>query len=134
MNAVINNNLDVCGDFPSIRNYESVRILGMRGFLSRIIYRLLNKNQVFPFVLNGRKIKLVSHVRLQPGSYIQNIFRDIDYIHKKNGVCVISTHSYGFNYKMEKYNKTMGKTLREIIDYTESLGKVKFVNIGEIFE
>lgn len=134
MNAVKNNNLNVCGDLPAIRNYETVRMLGVRGYISRFIYRLFNKNQAFPFVLKGKKIKLVSHIRLQPGSNIQKIFRDIDYIHNKNGICVISTHSYGFDYKMKESNDTMGETLKKILYFVTQKKNVEFVSLGDIFK
>ena len=132
--AVINNNLSICGDFPAIKKWDSFKILGFKGYFNWFKHKISDRHCPYPYTLDGNNVKFINHIRLQPGSSIENIKKDITFIHKKNGVCVVSTHSYGFNYKMEKYNKTMGKTLREIIDYTESLGKVKFVNIGEIFE
>jgi predicted deacetylase len=134
LNAVLNNNLCLCADFPSIKRLDTLTLFGLNNYVKYSLFKLKNRKHIYPFVITNRRISIVNHQRLQPGIDIARIKNEIDFAHAHNGLFVLSTHSYGFNYLMEKGNITMGDAMIEIVNYAKQLSNVEFVNLNQIFE
>ena len=75
---------------------------------------------------------MIDHYRLQPGTNLQKLYEDFDYVHKNNGIFVLSTHSYAFDYMMKDRDTTMGRAMKDLINYAKSKGDVEFVSIDKI--
>lgn len=67
----------------------------------------------------------------QPGTNIEELYKDFEYVYSKGGNFVLSTHSYGFNHKMQGSDKTMGEVF---LLYVKTKDNVEFVAIDKIFE
>lgn len=132
--AVINNNLMVCGDFPSIKDINTIRLFGLMEFVNYFSYKLFYRSSQFPYPILNKQFKMVGHHRLQLGTNIEGLYAALDHAHKSNGVFVISTHSYGFGFKMKNSELTMKDELMRLIDYAKNKGNIEFVNLKQIFE
>jgi len=132
--AVLNNDLAICADLPSVRSVDTLKLFGINHYCRYLIHKVKNRKNLYPFVINNGCYSIVAHQRLQPGTDIKKIKHEIDYAHVNNGVFVLSTHSYGFNHKMKIGNLNMGEALLEIIEYTRQKSGIEFVKLGSVFE
>lgn len=135
MNAVQNTGLNICGDIPSLRNYGFyMDQIGFISFLKVFYHRLFSsKGMPFPKVLDMNKTKITDHCRIQLKTDLDNVKLKLEHAYKNKGHFVLSTHSYGFEQKMEKYNLTLKEGVLEIIEFAEKLPDVNFVSINEVF-
>jgi predicted deacetylase len=132
--AVLNNDLAICADLPSIKRFNTLKLFGIKHYSKYFLYKLKNRKSLYPFVIKNGSLSIVAHQRLQPGIDINKIKKEIDLAHENNGVFVLSTHSYGFNYKMKKGNQNMGEALIDIIQYAKEKPGIDFVNLKQIFK
>lgn len=131
--AVVNNNLSLCTDLVGTHDWK--KWLRFYGFLNTMImsYYKKFKHHRYPFVIE-HKVKFIDHTRLQPGKNIEQIKQEFDYVRSKNGVFVLSTHCYGFDYKMEHYDMTMKEALIDILKYTQQFDDVEYTTLYELFK
>lgn len=134
LNAVLNNRLAICADLPGVKNINSMKLLGINNYIKYFIFKLRKRNNIFPHVIKNDRLSLVAHQRLQPGSDISKIKREIDLASEQNGVFVLSTHSYAFDYPMKSETKKMGEVLIDIIEYAKEKPHIEFLNLNKIFE
>jgi predicted deacetylase len=137
--AILNNSLGVCSYLPSIKNTkDSIEMLGILNYLKVLLYRLESRRKhnraPYPKLIQNNPVKIMDHRSLQPGTNIKELYDDFDYIHTQGGDFVLSTHSYGFNYKMQGSDKTMGEILKEFLLYAQNKNSIEFVGLNKIFE
>lgn len=133
LEAVVNNNLSLCTDLVGTHDWK--KWLRFYGFLNTMImaYYKKFKHHRYPFVIE-HKVKFIDHTRLQPGKNIEQIKQEFDFVRSKNGVFVLSTHCYGFDYKMEHYDMTMKEALIDILKYTQQFDDVEYTTLYELFK
>ena len=130
--AIKANGLSLCTDYLARSRYrEGVRMYGLYNFLKICLYRHSGRN--YPYIINHNNISFVEHCRLQPGKKIDYIKGVFDYTNKKDGVFILSTHSYGFDYKMKFYNMTMKEALMDILHYSEQFENVEYTTLHDLF-
>jgi hypothetical protein len=134
IDSIINNNLNIIYRLPSIRHLQTYIMLGFNEYMKYLKFKLRKKVIDYPYPLRGKKISIANHFRLQPDTDINSLYASLNEVYKYNGSFVVSTHSYGFEYKMKDSNKKMGLVLRELVDYASTKPDVKFVNLKQIFE
>ena len=131
--ALRNNNLSLCTDLITSRNIPLwIKSYGIINTLRLYGYRRF-KHHNYPFVIK-HKVKFVDHVRLQPGKSVDDIKKELDYVHSVNGVFVLSTHSYGFDYKMTTCDMTMKEALLEILHYSQKYKDIEYTTLHELFK
>lgn len=137
--SLVNNNLNLCTDFPFISglSFENIRIFGIANAFKICAHRIKTKRygtMPYPKPIKNKKIKIIDHVKLQPRTDINKIYRAFDYVYKNNGSFVLSTHSYAFSEKMKNSDKTMKNELINFLNYVKSKTNVDFVSIDKIIE
>ena len=134
LKALLKNDLSLCADIPVSykRPFGLFKIYGLLNTLKLYIYRIFYK-QLYPFILYN-KIGFVFHKRLQPGKIVEDIKREFDFAYKKNGVFVLSTHSYGFDIKMYHYDMTMKEALMDILHYSQKFENVEYTTLHDLFD
>lgn len=131
--AVVNNNLSLCTDLVGTHDWK--KWLRFYGFFNTmlIIYYKKYKHHRYPYVIK-HKVNFIDHTRLQPGKNIEQIKQEFDYVRSKNGIFVLSTHCYGFDYKMEHYDMTMKEALMDILKYSQKFDNVEYTTLYELFK
>lgn len=134
--AVQNCGLNICVDLPSVKKpIAYLSSFTLRTYVQVCLHKIFgNKKMPFPNALEMSKGKIIDHCRLQPSSNVELIKDKIKYIHERHGNIVISTHSYGFDQKMNHSDLTMKEALLEILNFASSLPDVDFVSIDKVFE
>lgn len=133
LEAIINNNLSLCTDLVFTRNLsELIHFYGLWNTML-MAYNKRVKRHRYPFVVK-KKVKFIDHTRLQPGKSIEQIKQEFEFVRKKNGIFVLSTHCYGFDYKMEHYDMTMKEALMDILHYTQQYDDVEYTTLYELFK
>jgi len=133
MQSIINNDLAICGDYPSLKRLSSVKLIGLYNYLKVVYYKLLNDMNQYPHPIINEQFKFVSHFRLQPGTNLNKLYASFDEVYKQNGVFVLSTHSYGFDYKMKESKKNMRNELLTFFEYVKNKENVEFINLNKVF-
>ena len=133
ISAITSNKLFICGDLPTLRNYRTVRLIGLSNFLKYLYFRLKNKTNIYPFPLKNKELEFITHFRLQPGTNLKLLYKKFDEVHKFNGNFVLSTHSYAFEHKMKYTNQTMQFELEKFMNYCKNKESVSFVSLNKIF-
>lgn len=134
MTALVNNKLSLCTDLTYTRDIKDLlHFYGLWNVAIMAYYRKV-KHHSYPFVIKHNGIKFITHTRLQPGNNIEKIKREFDYVKSLNGVFVLSTHCYGFDYKMEQYDMTMKEALMDILHYTQQYDDVEYTTLYELFK
>jgi len=131
--SILNNDLSICGDMPALKKISTVKLVGFHNYLKLVFHRISNDMVTYPYPIVHKKLRFLTHYRLQPGSEVQKLYKSFKEIYKQNGVFVLSTHSYGFNFKMKDQGIRMGDVLTEFIHYAKQNPKVEFVNLAECF-
>jgi predicted deacetylase len=134
LKAVTNNNLAICGDLPSIRQLKNLRLIGFKNFIKYFQYKLNYRRFSYPYPIINNQIKIVGHQRLQPGTDIQKLYEAFEHAYKLDGVFVVSTHSYAFEYKMKTVNDIMGNVLIRLVEYAANKKNINFVTLDKVFE
>lgn len=139
LKAIIDNNLNICSNLPSVKKvWNAIKIIGVPSYITLLKFKLKSKSKTapYPYVIKVSKIKIVQHRSLQPGTNVDNLYEDFEYIYSKykDGCFVLATHSYGFNYLMKSCKKTMGEVFREFLLYVQKKDNIKFVTLGELLE
>jgi len=132
--AIMNNHLAICCDFPRIKDISTLKLFGLTNYLKYAFFKIKHNFISYPFVISNNSYKIIGHHRLQPGSNIEELYSAFKNNYNQNGLFVVSTHSNGFNYKMENYDKTMGDTLKEFIFHTTKYPNIQFVTLNQIFK
>ncbi len=133
LNALKANNLSLCTDFLSLRNWDDcIKSYGIINYVKLCYYKL--KKEQYPYVFHHHRMGFVRHCRLQPGRDIGAIKQELNSVYKNNGIFVLSTHSYGFDFKMESYNMTMKEALLDIIKYSKQFDNVEYTTLHDIFK
>ena len=133
LDALKVNNLSLCGDFASvIACGDCVKMYGFSNYLKLLVYRL--KRRPYPYVFYNQGMGFIRHCRLQPSKDLDLIKKEFDYYKKKDGVFVLSTHSYGFDFKMTKYNMTMKEALLDILHYSQQFDNVEYTTLHDLFK
>lgn len=134
MVALVNNNLSLCTDLTYTRNIKDLlHFYGLWNVAIMAYYRKV-KHHSYPFVIKHNGIKYITHTRLQPGNNIEKIKREFDFVHSLDGVFVLSTHCYGFDYKMEHYEMTMKEALMDILHYTKQFDNIEYTTLHDLFK
>jgi hypothetical protein len=131
--AIVNNDMSICGDLPSLRNLKNIKLIGSSNFLKYLYFRLKNKTNIYPFPLKNKELEFITHFRLQPGTNLKLLYKKFDEVHKFNGNFVLSTHSYAFEHKMKYTNQTMQFELEKFMNYCKNKESVSFVSLNKIF-
>ena len=134
--AIINNKLNMCAYLPSIKDIlNSISMIGLGNYLKWFKFKLENRGRrtPYPYVLKTSKTQIIDHRSLQPGTNIEELYKDFEYVYSKGGNFVLSTHSYGFNHKMQGSDKTMGEVLKEFLLYVQKKDNIEFVSINNLF-
>lgn len=138
--AILNNKLNLNMYFPQIKNiFVNYKFIGLKNYISRIIHlkRIDSIRAPYFTYIDVKGIKIIEHIAIQPATNMQTVYKMIEYLYNKYGEqakVVISTHSYGFNFKMKTSNYTIGEEIKRILDYFGKKNNVKFVTMKEIFE
>ena len=135
--AILNNGLNMCSYLPSLKNVLlCINIFGLNNYMKYAKYRLFNLGLTapYPYLIKSKKIKIMDHKSLQPGTCLIELYKDFEFVYSKGGNFVLSTHSYAFNYKMNGIDKTMGEVLREFLLFVKSKKNVEFVSLDKIME
>ena len=131
--AIVNNDLAICGDLPSLRKLRTINLIGFTNFMKCVFFRLKENTNIYPFPITNNKFKYITHFRLQPGTNIKLLYEMFDEVYSCKGNFVLSTHSYGFDHKMKNSNETMQVALENFIKYAYSKKSIKFVNLNKVF-
>lgn len=129
--------LNICGYFPSPREIGIYNnYFGLRSLFVTANHKLKTRGQRMPFphAQKLKKIAMIEHCALQPGSNINQIKSAIEYVKSRGGDFVLSTHSYAFEQKMQNTNKTMGEALLEVLEYVSKDKEVDFVTLDKLFK
>lgn len=133
LEAIINNNLSLCTDLVYTRNLrELIHFYGLWNTMLMTYFKKVKRHR-YPFVVK-KKVKFIDHTRLQPGKNIEQIKQEFEFVRKKNGIFVLSTHCYGFDYKMEHYDMTMKEALIDILHYTQQYDDVEYTTLYKLFK
>lgn len=134
--AIVSNNLNMCAYLPSVKDiWNSISIIGIINYLKLFNFKLENigKRTPYPYLLQISKVQIIDHKSLQPRTDIDELYQSFEYVYSKDGNFVLSTHSYGFNHKMQGSDKTMGEVLKEFLLYAQKKDNVEFVSINNLF-
>jgi len=134
LNAIINNNLSICGDLPKWNSIYTIKLFGIYNYTKYLLFKLANRKKEYPYTIINNNFKIVGHYRLQPKTDIDILYKEFDRIYSKDWVFVISTHSYAFNYKIIKTGFTIKETLKRFLEYAKNKGNIEFVNLKQIFD
>ena len=88
---------------------------------------------MYPYLIKLNSTYLFDHRSLQTHTDVEQLYRDFKYAHSKGADFVLSTHSYGFNYRMSYGDITMGEVLKKFLLFAQK-NNVQFVKIDKIFE
>ena len=134
LNAVLANNLAICGHFPSVRSFNTLRMFGIRNYLHYFHFKLFDRKiSRYPYTIKNDRIKIVE--AYSSNNQLQSIFDEIDYVHKKDGVFVLTTHSYAFDWEHSNNpGLTVKEVIQQVIDYAGNKKNLQFVNLKQIFE
>lgn len=135
LDALMSNGLNVCGYLPSAKNYSLYKkYFSAIDFFKVFKHRLFNRKtkRPYPYAIKFGDGYFIEHVSLQPATRIDDIIDAIDFVAKKRGDFVLSTHTYAFNYKMVNSDKTIKEALIYILDYVQTNHDVQFVTMNEI--
>lgn len=137
--AVFDNNLAMCAYLPGVRDWAKfVHLLGMNNYLSYLKHRLKCKKlgfyYPFPGLLRSKLGVIADHCALQPSTNTKLLIDQFHRVRDEGGNFVLSTHSYGFDFKMHNGNETMKQSLIRILDEVSKYNDVNFVSLDKIFE
>lgn len=133
LEAVVANGLSLCTDPLNYRDLGScLRFYGLINTLHLYYDRKFNRRLLYSYPF-FHKVGFVFHTRLQPQLDINSIISEFDYTYKKNGVFVLSTHSYGFDVQMKNCDMTMKEALMEILHYSQKYDNVEYITLHELF-
>ena len=135
LDALLSNDMSVCGCLPSAKNYRLLsKYFSTVNFLRIFKHQLFNRKtkRPYPHAIKFGEGYFIEHVSLQPSTSIDDIKDAIDFVARKGGDFVLSTHTYGFNYKMSNSDKTMKEALIDLLEYVQTNHEVKFVTMNEI--
>ena len=132
--AIKSNNLALCTGFPDVKSKNCLKLFGLSNYLNFFVFKLLNrkKSLKFPEFIEHNQFKMVDNYSINTD--IKKLCKAIDYAHKSNGVFVLTTHSYGFDFKMKNSDLTIKEGVKKVIQYAKAKGNVQFVNLDQIFE
>lgn len=134
LEAVVANGLSLCTDPMQYRDYKScLHFYGVLNTMRLYYDKKINHRQLYPYPFS-HNIGFVFHKRLQPQLDIKDIKTEFEYFYKKDGVFVLSTHSYGFDFKMTKYNMTMKEALLDILHYSQQFDNVEYTTLHDLFK
>jgi len=133
LKAILNNNLSICGDLPSVKEINTIKQFGLFNYTKYFVHKLLNPDIQYPYPIINHKLKLISHSRLQPSTNTQKLYQSFEDAYRRNGVFILSTHSYGFDFKMKDTGERMGDALEKLINTAKKMSGVDFVNLEDCF-
>jgi predicted deacetylase len=133
VDALVNNNLSICADLPRLKCFETAKRIRIIDYFKYGLYTFFNRRSIYPHVLINNNYKIIGHHRLQLGTDLEKLYSDFDFIYKKKGAFVLSTHSYGFNHKMHNSDMTMGDALKSFVKYAASKQNIEFVTLNRMF-
>lgn len=134
--AIKANDLSLCADYVGKNRFkEGIQMYGLFNFLKIVFYSYGRGRHphIYPYVINNNNIFFVEHCRLQPGKNIDYIKKVFDYTYRRNGVFVLSTHSYGFDHEMTYYNMTMKEALVDVLHYSQRFENVEYTTLNDLF-
>ncbi|OYP50547.1 hypothetical protein CIK97_05905 [Prevotella sp. P3-120] len=134
LRAIRNNHLSLCADLiRSPRMPKTmVEFYGLAGTIKILYYRFALGHQ-YPYIIHHKGIDLIGHCRLQPGNNYDEIINSFNYCYKKNGVFVLSTHSYGFDTQMADGSGTMKETLMRVLNVVKQYPNIEYTTLNDIF-
>ena len=134
LKAVTNNNMAICGDLPKAKSVDTLLRLGLKEYAKFILHKLTSNNIQYSYPILGKRLKLISHYRLQPNTNINVLYRQLEAVSDNDGVFIISTHSYAFDQKMRRNDYSLLDELKKIIDRAITIPSIEFIGISKIFE
>lgn len=132
--ALRNNRLSVCADLiRSPRRFRTcMSYYGIIGYISILYYRFF-KGRHYPYMITNGNINFIGHQRLQPCIKENEIIDSFEYCHKKNGIFVLSTHSYAFDQKMDDSELSMKQQLMRILNYSTKYKDIEYTTLQNLF-
>lgn len=134
LEAIRNNGLSLCADW--IRSPRLLKTMlsfyGIGGTIKILYYRFV-LGHFYPYIIKHNNIGYVGHCRLQPGNTYQEIIDSFKYSYKKDGIFVLSTHSYGFGFQMLDNTGTVKDTLLRVLDYVREFPEIEYTTLNDIF-
>lgn len=131
--SLMNVGLSINGDLWNSRDARNcIAIYGLWNYI-KIVYAKLHKDYrtiLRPLQIGNINFSVTN--RLYPVTDIDELKRKMDYVHKKNGVFVLGTHSYAYNEKMFKYDYTLKEAILRVIEYAKGLGDVEFIRLEDL--
>lgn len=133
LKALKNNHLNLCSDLISPKKIKlCCNSYGITNWLKLLLYRILYKRK-YPFLISNQ-ISFIDHFRLQPGSDVDKIKKEFKRVYEENGIFVLSTHTYGFDMKMERWEGNMKDALLDVLKYVKMFDGVEFITIDDLFK
>lgn len=136
--ALRNAHLNVNCTFYLRNVNECLDRFGLIGYIKQIYLRVFKYGRLYryPYIIrhNGFNI-LTNYGGLYPGGVtLETIKKQIDFVNSKNGIYVLSTHSFGFDDLLPQCgNITVKEAIMEIVQYTKSLPNVEYTTLEEVF-
>lgn len=128
---------NICVDLPPLRSPMScISVYGVLNYLRLLFFWLKpqNRKKHYPYIVSTKTSKIISLYRLQPQVLLQDLFDEIDRVYQLNGIFVLNTHSYGFDYKMNDGKYTMKEALIQILEYLNKYPDIQYTTLEDLFQ
>jgi len=136
--AIQSNKLNICMDTGSVFDYFTFKRIGFLNYIKYLIFTIqkkyiYKKPFVYPYVIKTPKHNEVAHYRLQPKTKLEELIKHFDFVKKKNGDFVLSTHNYAFDYFM-KYDKSKNikDIFMEFMKYVKSHHNIDYCTLDQL--
>ena len=130
-NAGFNLNTDI---WPTKDLRNCISLYGFKSYLSLVLDKIISSRMICPKVINIKGMKVTAVTRIYPSHNLDDIKRNFDYAHKNNGVFVLGTHSYAYDFRMSRYNMSLKEGIIEILNYSQKFDNVDYVTFEELYK
>jgi len=126
--ATINNHLNIVG-IPHFRRFGRLKNKNYWiPFLKKLCYKIFYQSS-YPYVLNFANHKEVGFYTVSPSADYDKLIKVFNFIRKKNGVFILSTHYW----EIKKDEKTREK-FYNFWKYIQKFPDINFLSINELFK
>lgn len=123
-----------CDIWPTKDLKKCISIYGLKNYLSLVLDKILSSRMICPKVFEIKGMKVTAVTRIYPTHNLDDIKRNFDYAHKNNGVFVLGTHSYAYDFRMSRYNMSLKEGIIEILNYSQKFDNVDYVTFEELYK
>ena len=136
LKALINHKFNLIGISGIMLNYE-VTPLNPFNYLNaakRRFWKMKHRNfPKYPFVLDFKTHKEITYYLLYPSTDLNELKKEIDFVHSVNGILILSTHYHAFPKKI-KSGQTIEYAFRVIMDHVGSKDNINFITYRELWK